>query len=132
MYAKEVDKEQVESENTENHPEPTYKELKEMFGFKNLSVHHINVENVAYFGFFQVVTHTENFTMLNPTTSGVEKKGDSTRCMVANNRINTGMAFADIVRGNQSPKLVARVNPVIPDQQKHVPQKKQVMRLTLA
>ena len=54
MYAKEVDKEQVESENTENHPEPTYKELKEMFGFKNLSVHHNDGDDAADFGFCPV------------------------------------------------------------------------------
>ena len=52
--------------------------------------------------------------------------------MVADNRIKMGMMFADILCVNQSPKSVGRVNPVIPSQKKHVPQKEQVAWFTLA
>ena len=38
---------------------------------------------------------------------------DATMSRVADNRIKTGMTFADIVLGNQSPNSVVRVNPVI-------------------
>ena len=57
---------------------------------------------------------------------------DATMSRVADNRIKTGMTFADIVRGNQSPKSFKRFNPVIPAQKKHVPQKKQVKWFTLS
>ena len=87
-----------------------------MFGFKNLSVHHINGDNITDFGFYQVGTHTYEVPMLNPTTSGVDEKDQSTTSVVADNRMKTFMTFADIFSGNQSPKSVARVNPVIPDQ----------------
>ena len=56
---------------------------------------------------------------------------DATMSRVADNRIKTGMTFADIVRGNQSPKSFKRFNPVIPAQKKDLPQKKQVVRFTL-
>ena len=70
--------------------------------------------------------------MLNPTTSGVDENNESTTSVVADNRMKTVMTFADIVRGNQSPKSVAMVNPVIPAQKKHVPQKKQVAWFTFS
>ena len=70
--------------------------------------------------------------MLNPTTSGVDYKDDATTSVFADNRMNTGMTSADIVRGNHYPKSVMRVNPVIFSHKKHVPQKKQVVRFTLA
>ena len=57
---------------------------------------------------------------------------DATMSRVSDNRIKTGMAFADIVRINQSPKSVKRFNPVIPAQKKHVTQKNQVAQFTLA
>ena len=47
----EVEKEEVESDKTENPPEPTHEELKEIFGFTNLKVHHSNRDDVTYFGF---------------------------------------------------------------------------------
>ena len=59
VVATEVEKEEVESDKTENPPEPTHEELKDMFGFTNLSVHHIDGDNVAYFGICQVGTHTD-------------------------------------------------------------------------
>ena len=74
-------------------------------------------------------------TRLTCSTSqfpGVYEKEDSTISVVADNRMKTGMTFEDIVRGNQSPKSVLRVNPVTPSQRKHVPQKKQVARFTIA
>ena len=70
--------------------------------------------------------------MPNPTTSGVDEKDDTTTSVVDDNRKKTRMEFADIVRGNHTPKSVARVNPIIPAQKKHVPQKKQVARFILA
>ena len=70
--------------------------------------------------------------MLNPTTSGVYDKYDATTSLVYDNRMKTGMMFADIVCGNQSPKSVTRVNPVITSQKNHVPHKKKVLRFTLA
>ena len=42
VVAIEVEKDQLESDNTEKPPSPTHEELKEMFGFTNLSVHHSN------------------------------------------------------------------------------------------
>ena len=62
--------------------------------------------------------------MLRPTTSGVGDKDDATKSMVAGNRMNTGMAFEDILRENQYPKSFARVNLAITSQKKHVIQKK--------
>ena len=103
-----------------------------MFGFTNLSVHHSNGDDVTDFGFCQVGTHTDEVPMLDPTTSGVDEKDDATTSVVADNSMKTGMVFLDIVHGNQSPKSVARVNPVIHAQKKHFPQKKQVARFTLA
>ena len=70
--------------------------------------------------------------MLNPKKSGVDEKDYATTSVVADKRTKKGMTFADIVRDNQNPKSVVRVNPVIPDQKKHVPQKNQVARFTLA
>ena len=61
----------------------------------------------------------------------MDKKDEATTSVVSDNRMKTGMEFADIVRGNQSPKLVARINPVMNSQKKHVPQKKQAARFTL-
>ena len=58
--------------------------------------------------------------------------------MVADTKMKKGMKFSDIVRGNQSPKSVTGVNPVISAQKKPVTQKKpmtqkkQVLCFTLA
>ena len=100
MVATEVDKDEVESDNTENPPDTTHEELKEMFGFINLSVHHSDVDDIADFGFYQVGTHTYEVPMLNPITSGVDRKDDATMSVVSDNRMKTGMIFADILRGN--------------------------------
>ena len=54
--------------------------------------------------------------MLNPTTSGVDEKDDATTSVFSDNRMNTGMIFAEIVRGNKSSKSVTKVNSVIPAQ----------------
>ena len=70
--------------------------------------------------------------MLNPTTSGLYENDDTTTSVVADNMMKTVMTFADIVHGNHNPKSSARVNPVIPAQQKHVTQKNQVAQFTLA
>ena len=70
--------------------------------------------------------------MLNPTTSVVENKENATMSMVSDNRVKTGITFAYIVCGNQSPESVIRVNPAITAQNKHVSQKKQVAQVTLA
>ena len=85
-----------------------------MFRFTNLSVHHHNGDEVVDFGFCQVVTGTDKVAMLNPTTLGVHEKDDATTSVVPDNRMKTGIKFVDIVRGNQSPKSVAGINPVIP------------------
>ena len=68
--------------------------------------------------------------MLNPTMSGVDEKYDTTTSMVYNDMIKSGMTFADIVCGNQSPKSVVRVSPIIPVQKKDVLHKKQVACFT--
>ena len=91
MVATEVEKEELESEKTENPPDPTHEELKEMFGFTNLSVHHSNGDDIADFSFCQVGTHTDKVTMLKPTTSGVDEKYDTTTPVVADNKTNTGI-----------------------------------------
>ena len=70
--------------------------------------------------------------MQSTTASAVDDKDNTIAYVVADNRMKTGITFSDIVRGNQSPKSVASVNPVIPDQKKHVTQKKQVAWFTLA
>ena len=54
--------------------------------------------------------------MLNPTTSGVDEKYGATKSLVSDYRIKRVMTFADILCGNQSPRSLVRVNPVIPDQ----------------
>ena len=95
-------------------------------------MHHSDGDNVVDFCFCQVGTHTDEVPMLDPTTSGVDKNNDATTSVVADNSMKTGMVFLDIVHGNQSPKSVARVNPVIHAQKKYFPQKKQVARFTLA
>ena len=95
-------------------------------------MHHSDVDNVVDFCFYQVGTNTYKVPMLNPTTSVVDENYEATTSVVADNRMKTGMTFADIVYGNQSPKEVTRVNPFIPAQQNHVPQKKQVSQFTLA
>ena len=100
-------------------------------GFTNFSVHRSYVDDVADFCFCQAGTHTEKFPILNPTTSVVDEKDETTTSVVAENRMKTGMTFADIVCGDQSPKSVARVNPVIPSQKNHVTHAKQVARFTL-
>ena len=104
VFATEVQKNEVESDKTENPPDTTYEELKEMFGFTNLSVYHSDGDKVVDFGFYQVVTHNDEVPMLNPTTSGVDEIDDSTTYMVADNRVKKGMVFVDIVCDNQSPK----------------------------
>ena len=63
-----------------------------------------NGDNVTDFGFCQVGTHTAEVPMLKSTTPGGDEKDESTTSMVYDNRMKTGMMFADIVRGNQSPK----------------------------
>ena len=70
--------------------------------------------------------------MKNHIKSGVDEKYDATTSVVVDNIMKTGLTFEDIVSGNQSHKSVARVNPVIPTQKKHVTQKKQVAQFTLA
>ena len=70
--------------------------------------------------------------MLNPTTLGVDEKNAATTSLVADNRMKIGMKFEDIVHGNHYPRSFAGVNPVIPDQKKHVLQKKQFTRFTPA
>ena len=132
MVATEVEKEEVDSDKKEKPPDPTHEELKEMFGFTNLSMHHSNGDDVANFGFCQVGTHTNEVPMLNPTTPGLDYKDEATTSAVADNSMKTGLTFANIVHGNHPSKLVARVNPVIYAQNKNFPQKKQVARFTLA
>ena len=70
--------------------------------------------------------------MLNPTTLGVDEKDYTTTYVVADNSMRIVMTFADIVCGDKSPNSVARVNTVISVHKKHVPQKKQIARFTLA
>ena len=53
----EVEKEEVESDKTENPPHPTHEALKDMFGFTNLIVHHRDGENVVDSVLFQLGTH---------------------------------------------------------------------------
>ena len=132
LVATAVEKEEVESDNTENPPEPTHEELKDIFGFKNLNVHHRDGDDVADFGFCQVGTHTDKVPMINPETSGVDDKYDATMTVISDNRMNTGMTFVDIFCGNQPPKSVVRVRHVIPTQKKHMTQKNQVARFTRA
>ena len=52
--------------------------------------------------------------------------------VVDDNRMKTGMIFAEILKGNQPPKSVIRVNPFISDHKKPMIQKKQAARFTLA
>ena len=132
VVATEVEKEDIKSENTEKPPDPTHEEIKDTFGFTNISMHHSDGDDVTDFGFFQVGTNTEAVPVPNSTTLGVDETDDTITSMVDDTKMKTGMNFADIVRGNQSPKSVARVNPFIPDQKMHVPQNKQVARFTLA
>ena len=106
VVATEFEKEEVDPDKTEKPTDPTHEELKEMFGFTKLSVHHSDGYNVADFGFCQVGNHTDNVPILNTTTSGVDEKDDATTSMVVDNMMNTGMEFVDIVRGNRSPKSV--------------------------
>ena len=94
-----------------------------MFGFKKLSVHNRDGDDVADFGFCQVGAHTDKVPMRNPKKSGVDEKYYTITSVVADKRIKTGMKFTDIVRGNQSPKSVVRVKSAITAQNKHVPQK---------
>ena len=110
---------------------PLLAELKEIFEFTNLSMHRRDGDDVSDFGFCQVGTHTDKVPIRKPTTSGVDEKNDATMSVVDDNRMNTVMTFADIVHGNQSPKSVTRVNPIIPDQKKQVLQNKKVVRFTL-
>ena len=72
LVATKVEKEEVESYKIEKPPRPKYEELKEMFGFKNLRVHHRDGDDVADFGFCQVGNHTDKVPMINLTTSGVD------------------------------------------------------------
>ena len=95
-------------------------------------MHHRDGDNVTDFGFYQLGTHTDKVPILNHTTSGEDEKDYATTSVVADNRTKKVMTFADIVRDNQNPKSVVRVNPVIPSKKNHVPQKKQVVRFTLA
>ena len=55
-----------------------------------------------------------------------------TTTVVADNRMKMGMMLEYIVCGNQPPNSVLMVNPVRPAQKKHVPQKNQAARFTLA
>ena len=68
VVAPEVEKEEVDSDKTENQTYPTHEEFKEMFGFRNLSVHHNNGDGVADLDVYQVRTYTDEGTMINPTT----------------------------------------------------------------
>ena len=72
-------------------------------------MHYSDEKNITDFGICQVGTHTDEVLMLKSTTLGGDEKDEATMSMVADNRIKTGMPFADIVRGNQSLKSVARV-----------------------
>ena len=103
-----------------------------MRGFRKLSVHHINVDDVEIFVSCKVGTNTEVVLMPNPKTSGANEKDDITTSLVSYNRMKTGMTFGDIVQGNYPPNSVARVNLDIPDQKKPVAHKKQVARFTNA
>ena len=67
-------------------------------------MHHSDVDNVVDFCFYQVGTNTYKVPMLNPTTSVVDENYEATTSVVADNRMKTVMMFADILRGNQSPK----------------------------
>ena len=40
VVSTEVEKDELESDNIENLPDPTHEEIKEIFGLKKLSVHH--------------------------------------------------------------------------------------------
>ena len=57
---------------------------------------------------------------------------DAITSVVADTKINTGMTFADIFCGNQPPKSVAKVNPVLPIQKNPTTHKNQVAWFTPA
>ena len=71
-------------------------------------MHHSDGDGFIDFGFCQVGTNTSAFTMQITTASAVNDKDNTIAYVVADNRMKTGMTFADIVRENQSPKSVAR------------------------
>ena len=97
VVAKEVGKEEVESENTEDPPEPSHEELKERFGLKKLRIHHSKVDDVVDFGFYQLGTHTDKVSMINPTKSGVDDKDEVTTSVVSDNSMKTGMKFVEFI-----------------------------------
>ena len=103
-----------------------------MFGFTNLSMLHSDGDDITDFGFSQAGTNTEAVHVPNSTTSGVDETDDAIISVVSDTNANTGMKFSDIVRGNQSPKSVVRVNPVLPVQKNPVTHNKQVARFTIA
>ena len=77
-------------------------------------MHHIDGDDVTYFCFSEVGTNTEAVTVPNSTTSGVDETDDAITSVVYNTKMNTVIMSADIVSGNKSPKIFARVNPVLP------------------
>ena len=93
MVSTEGYKEETESDKTEKPPETTHEDRKDIIGFTNIIVHHIDVDDVVDVGFCQVGTDTDVFTM--------DEKDDATTSVVDDNRMKTGMIFLDIVRGNQ-------------------------------
>ena len=121
-------KEEAEAEKP---PDPTHEEPKEIFGFTNLSVHHSDGDYVTNFGFCQVGTNTEAVPVPNYTTLGLDETDEAIMSKVADTKTKTRMEFSDIVHGNQPPKSVARVNPVLPIHKNPVTQKKQVARFKL-
>ena len=129
MVAAEVDKEKAEAENP---PDTTHEEIKNMPGFTKLSVHQSDGDDVTNFGFCQVVTNTESVTEPNYTMSGVDKTDEDITSVVTDTNMSTGVIFADIVHGHQSPKSVERFNPVLTVQKNPVTQKKLVARFMLA
>ena len=75
VVATEVEKEDVDSDKIKKPPEPTNEEFKEIYGFKNQSVHHNDGDDDVEFGFLKVGTNTEAFPMPIP------QHQDSTRRM---------------------------------------------------
>ena len=121
MVAAEVKKDEVEAE---KNPAPMHKELKEMLGFTNLSVHHCDGYDVKTFGFCQVETNIEAVTVPNPTKSGVDETDYTITPMDDDTKMKMGTTFAYIVHGKQSPKSAARVNLVLLVKNNPVTQKK--------
>ena len=80
-----------------------HKELKEMLGFTNLSVHHCDGYDVKTFGFCQVETNIEAVTVPNPTKSGVDETDYAITPVDDDTKMRMGTTFSYIVHGNSPP-----------------------------